>query len=105
LASPSANAAAPTFFSIDLVGSSFRKNVGGTGPAVTDAELLAVLSAIDRFGISADYYIGGDGDFVTLDDVVLSSAAVPEPSTWALMILGLGATGGLLRRRRLAIAA
>lgn len=29
---------------------------------------------------------------------------VPEPSTWAMMILGFGAAGTLLRRRRLAAA-
>jgi hypothetical protein len=28
------------------------------------------------------------------------AAAVPEPATWALMILGFGAAGGALRRRR-----
>lgn len=27
-------------------------------------------------------------------------AAVPEPATWAVMILGLGLAGGVLRRRR-----
>lgn len=32
------------------------------------------------------------------------SAAVPEPGTWALMILGFGATGMLLRTRRIARA-
>jgi len=32
----------------------------------------------------------------------LTSVAVPEPSTWALMIMGFGTAGALLRRRRLA---
>ena len=31
---------------------------------------------------------------------VLSASAVPEPATWALMILGFGMVGGALRRRR-----
>jgi hypothetical protein len=29
------------------------------------------------------------------------SAIVPEPATWAMMILGFGLTGSLIRRRRL----
>ena len=28
------------------------------------------------------------------------SAAVPEPATWSMMILGFGAVGGLVRRQR-----
>jgi hypothetical protein len=28
------------------------------------------------------------------------SAAIPEPATWAMMILGLGAVGSVIRRRR-----
>lgn len=35
---------------------------------------------------------------------VPTDAAVPEPSTWAMMILGFAAAGALLRRRRLAVA-
>jgi hypothetical protein len=40
---------------------------------------------------------------VLLDAVNLSSA-VPETSTWAMMILGLGAVGGALRRRRQSVS-
>lgn len=40
----------------------------------------------------------GDGGF-QLDDVVLNAAAVPEPATWALLILGFGLTGAAMRRR------
>jgi hypothetical protein len=28
------------------------------------------------------------------------SAPVPEPATWAMMILGIGIIGGVLRRRQ-----
>ena len=34
-----------------------------------------------------------------------AAAAVPEPATWALMILGFGGVGGLLRRRARQLAA
>lgn len=43
-----------------------------------------------------------------LDDVQLDQRrigiGIPEPSAWALMILGFGATGAMMRRRRHAIA-
>jgi len=37
----------------------------------------------------------------TLDDLIfgLSAAAVPEPSSWAMLIFGLGAVGAGMRRR------
>jgi hypothetical protein len=38
-----------------------------------------------------------------LDDISLANA-VPEPATWAMMILGFGAAGSMIRRRRFAIA-
>ena len=30
--------------------------------------------------------------------------AVPEPATWALMILGFGGAGAMIRRRKVAVA-
>lgn len=45
----------------------------------------------------------GTGGFLQFDDITLSPAAVaavPEPSTWAMMFLGLGLVGGAMRRRR-----
>lgn len=45
---------------------------------------------------------GGQGDF---DNVTLAdTTAVPEPASWALMIVGFGLVGGAVRRRSLASA-
>jgi PEP-CTERM motif-containing protein len=40
-----------------------------------------------------------DGDLVKLD-FTGKAGAVPEPGTWAMMLLGFGAAGSALRRRR-----
>ncbi len=41
-----------------------------------------------------------------IDNLATQNSAVPEPATWAMMIMGFGAVGGVLRssRRRLALA-
>lgn len=49
----------------------------------------------------------GPGDDVGyLDNILVQSTpmGVPEPTSWALMILGFGLAGGALRRRRTALA-
>lgn len=48
---------------------------------------------------SANYTSNG------LDNVVLSAAAVPEPASWALLMVGFGLTGAALRRRSAMVAA
>jgi hypothetical protein len=50
------------------------------------------------------------GNDFALDDIafgVTRPGAAPEPGTWAMLLLGLGAVGGMLRssRRKLAVAA
>lgn len=42
---------------------------------------------------------GLDNVDAILDNVSVSLSAVPEPATWALMIMGFGAIGGAMRRR------
>lgn len=43
--------------------------------------------------------LGNDNIGVILDNVSLSVGAVPEPATWAMMILGFGLAGAGMRRR------
>ena len=44
--------------------------------------------------------ISGENELHQFDDVrFASAAAVPEPATWAMLIGGIGVTGGMLRRR------
>ena len=44
-------------------------------------------------------------DNVVIDGENLSGPAVPEPAAWALMIVGFGGAGAMLRRRRSAVPA
>jgi hypothetical protein len=64
----------------------------GTVTATGPSELLSFLAQSDT----------PVPPFALLTDVSLS--AVPEPATWAMMILGLGAMGVTARRRRSALA-
>ena len=47
-------------------------------------------------------FIGGDTSLLTaeLGDSPTSTPAIPEPSTWVLLILGFGVVAGLAGRRR-----
>jgi len=60
----------------------FTANVTGTG-----SDLLVFTSAQDPA-------------FTYLDDVSLNVSAVPEPSTWAMMILGFAGIGFMAYRRK-----
>lgn len=59
------------------------------------------LSAGQSFSIVVDPSNGYFNDSTTLSG---SIAAVPEPATWGLMIVGFGLVGASVRRRRSAVA-
>lgn len=61
----------------------------------------------DTWIVSAATGQGGNGnDGFKLYSVTVNTAAVPEPATWAMMLIGFGGLGASLRaRRRVALAA
>jgi hypothetical protein len=67
-------------------------------------------SKYTRFSVNSTNGIGGfsilpfgsEGN-VSIDDLVVTTAAVPEPATWAMMIGGFALVGASMRRRSMAV--
>jgi hypothetical protein len=74
-----------------------------TGPFGSESNFsgLVHLSA----GSTFDFRVNRAGDYY-YDSTGLSASitAVPEPATWAMMIIGFGAAGSMIRRRRAVVA-
>lgn len=57
---------------------------------------------IPQYFTGAGYFVMDNASLTVGDAVTLPPGGVPEPSAWALMILGFGAVGAMLRRSGLA---
>lgn len=68
------------------------------GPLATAADFATVLANVEFLRIRGEY--SAVLDHGGLDNVVLTTAAVPEPATVLLWLSGLAALGGVRRRRR-----
>jgi hypothetical protein len=69
------------------------------GAAPSSAQFSSVMSALTGLQIRAEYQSGSDTG--SLDNVSMGvTAAIPEPETYALMLLGLGAIATAARRRK-----
>lgn len=75
-----------------------------------DGRLLTTGTG-NRFGstsagwwFAADVSDGRNTGAVAARDAFRVQTVVPEPATWGLMIMGFGAAGAMLRRRKMAIA-
>ncbi|MBS0480200.1 MAG: PEP-CTERM sorting domain-containing protein [Proteobacteria bacterium] len=66
----------------------------------------ATLKPVDQLNFRTAFTTPGTGFYI--DDVSYSAgnatAAVPEPATWAMMIMGFGLMGYSMRRRRAVLA-
>ena len=66
-----------------------------TSALLIPALLLSVLAAdCQQTGHTGYVYLDGFGA------VTPPAGGVPEPATWAMMIMGFGAMGGMMRRQR-----
>ncbi|WP_296597713.1 PEPxxWA-CTERM sorting domain-containing protein [Phenylobacterium sp.] len=91
-------------FNFELTAANFYKGTTTevSGP-VSTAEFAAIMSNLKVIEIFADW--SGNVDSTRLDNVAMAAnTGVPEPASWALMIMGFGLTGALMRQRRDALA-
>ena len=97
---------------IPLFGGTLNFGNFGTGPAVASGfGTLSSSEAWEHYNLtftagnagSLSAFVGtssNDNVGPLLDNFSLSVGAVPEPSAWALMLVGVGMVGGMARRRR-----
>ena len=95
------------YFGVDpnTAGQSFGANglyFGGTCAGVFDTLTTSLTTSIGqsytlRFNLSV---FGGTDNGVRVSTGALTTGAVPEPATWAMMLLGFGGIGFAMRRRR-----
>jgi hypothetical protein len=86
------NSASPISYTLNFAAGGSANGVLNIGEVFQTFSVNANLSSL-VLGPS-------DGDnYTAIDNVSYSLAAVPEPATWAMMVLGFGGAGALLRRR------
>ena len=94
-----------TFFQANLAAGSYSVAVSqfsNFGPATLAGSFPG--SGTDNFEDFTGDFRDGHWAFDVLNVESAAVVAVPEPATWAIMIMGFGAAGAVLRRRRSALA-
>ena len=112
LGPPSTNNNALTTFTLTLNEANFTRFNGGffqSATALSQAQFQGILGDLKGIAFTTEYATGADDS--RFDNAVFTgfvdpnaTGAVPEPATWAMMIIGFGAAGSIIRRRRAVIA-
>ncbi|HEY1926782.1 MAG TPA: PEPxxWA-CTERM sorting domain-containing protein, partial [Caulobacteraceae bacterium] len=79
-----------TTFSFSFTVPKANEDFGRLGIESLDGETIKSVLVTDT---------GGFEEFKQIDFSLVTAPVVPEPATWALMLVGVGAMGGVLRRR------
>lgn len=75
---------------------SFVTANGGSAASARDALFAGMMAGRSYFNVHTSFRPGGE--------IRGNLAFVPEPGTWLLMVLGIGAVGAAMRRKRLVTA-
>src|SRR3954451_15488130 len=84
----------PTGVVYPTTGDDFAFNFDATLPSQTVTVLTALNGATS----------GTPSDISIISQVIRGPGFVPEPETWAMMVVGFGAMGFVVRRRKAAVA-
>jgi hypothetical protein len=84
------------------IGNTLLDSITATGGSSTNWSNRTVSFATTGGALTFRAVGTSDSTGGYLDDITISTAAVPEPATWAMMILGFGLVGAGMRRRRTA---
>ncbi|THD55551.1 FxDxF family PEP-CTERM protein [Phenylobacterium sp.] len=90
------------FTSVTFNGQQF--NIGSTGQ-VEFRSLVGVPVTNGPQTVVVSGTSGGNGSFAGTLSFALAGATVPEPASWALMMMGFGGAGALIRARRRIVGA
>jgi hypothetical protein len=85
------------------LGSTFSSNVSGSNSS--NQTTFADLSAPGTYSLTQKYVINAAAAGNERSASPTMTASVPEPGTWALMIMGFGGAGAMIRSRRKVLAA
>jgi hypothetical protein len=78
----------------------FGRTEWATYSRTLGAGTYVIEAGVRNIGESEGVADMGYASRLLIDNVTLEVAGVPEPATWALMVLGFGSAGAVLRRRR-----